>query len=215
MAELEKVKDNETLITELKEEVSGESMEPVKRKEYEKLLFEDTKRKETEKALTEVKLGLFEQKEVITLDFSKYTLMTYGKKFKGLYDLYQDNETLELLYVCPLIENNKGDEHERKDLKPYAYDVLFLEFLDEEAYTLVRQAAVHEKSKLIDVFYYSAIVFYFVLLLLNVSTIVYCVIMGTEFIQFLFICGSLWAGQAIFTALLPILLMQYRRFKAL
>ena len=41
MAELEKVKDNETLITELKEEVSGESMEPVKRKEYEKLLFED------------------------------------------------------------------------------------------------------------------------------------------------------------------------------
>ena len=50
--------------------------------EYEKLLFEDTKRKETQKALTEIKLGLFEQKEEEKFDFSTYTKMTYGKKYK-------------------------------------------------------------------------------------------------------------------------------------
>ena len=61
--------------------------------EYEQLLFEDTKRKETQKARTEIKLGLFEQKEEEKVDFCTYTKMTYGKRYKGLYDLYQNNET--------------------------------------------------------------------------------------------------------------------------
>ena len=71
--------------------------------------------------------------------------MTYGKKYKGLYDLYQNNETFQLVMVCPLIENNKNDYNERKDLEPYGYDCLYLEYLDQEAYALVLEAAKKKK----------------------------------------------------------------------
>ncbi|MDE6408070.1 MAG: hypothetical protein K2K48_06950 [Anaeroplasmataceae bacterium] len=182
-------------------------------KEYEKLLFEDTKRKETQKALTEIKLGLFEQKEEETFDFSLYTKMTYGKKFKGLYDLYQNNETLELVMVCPLIENNKGDYNERKDLTPYAYDCIYIEYLDEEGYALVKQAAVHEKSIFIDVLYYASISLYFIYLALTLGLSIYfLVVQSLE--NVLILCGALWGPLALFTALLPILCIQYRKFKA-
>ena len=76
-------------------------------KEFEKLLFEDMKRQECDKALLEVELGLFEQKEETTFDYTSYTKMSL-KKYKRLYDLYKHNETGELAYVCPLIENNEG-----------------------------------------------------------------------------------------------------------
>ena len=42
-------------------------------KEFEKLLFEEVKRQECEKAILEVELGLFEQKQETTFDFSLYT----------------------------------------------------------------------------------------------------------------------------------------------
>ncbi|MDE7264375.1 MAG: hypothetical protein K2N64_06915 [Anaeroplasmataceae bacterium] len=184
-------------------------------KEFEKLLFEDTKRRETQKALTEIKLGLFEQREEETFDYSLYTKMTYSKKYKGLYDLYQNNETFELVMVCPLVENNKGDFNERKDLTPYAYDVLYLDYLDDEAYALVKQAAVHEKSRFIDVFYYSSIVVYFVFLALTIGATAYVSsTMANGFENSLMLCGALWGSLVLFTALLPILLIQYRKFKA-
>lgn len=182
-------------------------------KEYEKLLFEDTKRKETQKALTEIKLGLFEQKEEESFDFSLYTKMTYAKKYKGLYDLYQNNETLELVMVCPLIENNKNDYNERKDLVPYAYDVLYIEYLDEEAYALVKQAAIYEKSTLIDIFYYTSLVFYLFFLGLNLGVSIYY-LREQSFENVLLLCGALWGGLGVYTAILPVFLIQYRKFKA-
>ncbi|MDE7105774.1 MAG: hypothetical protein K2O22_01255, partial [Anaeroplasmataceae bacterium] len=172
-------------------------------KEYEKLLFEDTKRVLTQKALTEIKLGLFEQKEVETFDFSLYTKMTYEKKYKGLYDLYQNNETFELVMVCPLIENNKNDYNERKDLAPYAYDCLFIEYLDDEGYALVKQAAVHEKSKFIDVFYYAAIVLYFIFLAVTLGFTIYYFTSGQLLENVIVLCNSLWGCLAIVTVLLP------------
>ena len=54
------------------------------------------------------------------------------KKYKGLYQLYRNLDTLELLFICPLIENNKGSEDEREDLKPYGYDVIYLDQMDDE-----------------------------------------------------------------------------------
>lgn len=183
-------------------------------KEYEKLLFEDTKRKVMQKALNEIKLGLFEQKQEEKFDLSQYTKMTYDKKYKGLYDLYQNNETFELVMVCPLIENNKGDYNERTDLTPYAYDVLYLEYLDDEAYALVKQAAVHEKSKCIDVFYIIAMAIYFAFVALVLGVTIY---FATKhpFSDILLLCGSLWGSLCIATIWFPILLIQYRKFKAL
>lgn len=183
-------------------------------KEYEKLLFEDTKRKEFKKALDEVSLGLFEQKQETELDFNKYTLMTYQKKYKGLYDLYQDKETLELIFVCPLVENNKGDESEKVDMPPYAYDVLYLEYLDSEAYELVKKAAIHEKSKLIDIFYILAFVLYGLLITLCVVAIVITLAVAQEITSFLLICAPIISSVCILTALLPILAIKYRKFKA-
>ena len=76
-------------------------------KEYQKLLYEDVKRQQTEKAKTLVKLGFFEQKQEESFDSSEYNVMTYGKKFRGLYDLYQHKDTMEMVFVCPLVEDNK------------------------------------------------------------------------------------------------------------
>lgn len=183
-------------------------------KEFEKLLFEEEKRTETAKAKTEVKLGLFEQKEELTFDFKNYTKMTYGKKYKGLYDLYRNNETYELAYVCPLIENNKGSEDERKDMAPYAYDVLYIEYLDHEAYSLVKKAAVHEKSKLIDCLYFSAITIYFALWALTLFTIVNLITEGQNFTSLMLVVGPILSALVTSTILLPMLLIKYRKFKA-
>lgn len=202
--------ETENLITEEKIE---DKKEPVL-KEYQKLLLEDMKRKETVKALDEVKLGLFEQKTETEFDFSNYNSVQYGKKYKGLYTLYQNKETFELAFVCPLIENNKGDDNERTDLKPYAYDVLYLDYLDEEAYELVKKAAIHEKSRWIDVFYYMGISLYFVLLALNLITIVMLLTMKSQFAEYFLLCSTLWSCQIIMTVLLPIMAIEYRKYKA-
>lgn len=214
MQKLDDLEENGSPVDELIEEQPIHE-EPVKKlKEFEKLLFEDTKRKEMAKALDEVKLGLFDQKEELTFDFENYTLMTYGKKYKGLYDLYQHNETMELVFVCPLIENNKGDEFERKDMKPYAYDVVYLEYLDSEAYDLVKKAAVHEKSKGIDFCYYLNFVLYFVLLIFNIVAPIIFATKMPGFSNLVLLCSSLWGTQFIMTIFLPILMIQYRKFKA-
>ncbi len=182
-------------------------------KEYEKLLFEERKRKETQKAVTEIKLGLFEQKEEQSFDFTAYTKMTYGKKYKGLYDLYQHNETFELAMVCPLIENNKNDYNERKDLTPYAYDVLYIEYLDEECYKFVLEAAIHEKNLWIPIAYHLAIVLYILLFVVTLGTSIY-LITKDSFINVPLFCGSMWGAVVLSTIFLPILMMKYHKFKA-
>lgn len=183
-------------------------------KEFEKIILEDKKRKLMIKANDEIKLGLFEQKEETSFDYTLYNKMTYNKKYKGLYDLYQNKETNELLMVCPLVENNKDDYNERKDLVPYAYDILYLEYLDDETYNTVKKAAVHEKTKLIDVFHVIAVVFYFIYALLTIGFTLYYIVKSKSLTDTTLIFGSLWAGLGVYTALLPILLMRYRQFKA-
>lgn len=183
-------------------------------KEFEKLLLEDTKRRENEKALTEIKLGLFEQKEEETFDFGNYTLITYGKKYKGLYDLYQNTETFELAYVCPLVEDNKGDDNERTDLAPYAYDVIYLELLTGEEFDLVKKAASHEKSNGIHILCNVAIFVTVFIWALALATLTASIISIKEFTSIVLLCGPLFSGAAISTILLPILLIKYRKFKA-
>ena len=174
-------------------------------KEFEKLLLEDTKRRENEKALTELKLGLFEQKEEETFDFSNYTLITYGKKYKGLYDLYQNNETFELVYVCPLVENNEGAEDERKDMTPYAYEVLYLEYLDEETYEKVKKAGVHETSK-VPTLYVASWVAYFALIALNIAVLIFTIIQtgGFDFTTYMLVAGAILGSLVVSTCLLKL-----------
>ena len=182
-------------------------------KEFEKLLFEDFKRQECDKATLEVELGLFEQKEETTFDYSLYTQMS-TKKYKRLYDLYRHNETGELAYVCPLIENNEGSEDERKDMVPYAYDVLYLEYLDEETYEKVKKAGIHETSH-VPTLYIASWVSYFVLLALNIAILIFLLISsnGFDFATYIWVSGSTLGAQVIATLLLTLVSIKYHNYK--
>ncbi len=183
-------------------------------KEFQKLLYEDMKRKENEKAKYLVKLGLFEQKKEETFDASEYNLINYGKKYRGLYDLYQHKETLQMVYVCPLVENNKGDETENVEMTPYAYDCIYLELLDAEEFALVQQAAKHENTLFVDILYYAALVLYLALLVFTIISIIAISVTQTGLVNVLLICGSLISGTVLSSIFLPLLIIKYRGFKA-
>lgn len=182
-------------------------------KEFEKLLFEELKRQECEKAILEVELGLFEQKQETTFDFSLYTKMS-SKKYKRLYDLYRHNETNVLVYVCPLVENNEGSEDEIKDMNPYAYDVLYLEYLDTDTYEKVKKAGVHETTH-VPTLYITSIVLYFALIALNITIIVYALINQAEFnfTSFMLIAGASLGSLVVATPLLTLAAIKYHNFK--
>lgn len=135
-------------------------------KEYVKLLLAEHNRVLNERAFKLVKFGCFEQKEVKEINFENYTKIP-GKKLKGIYDLYQNNETLELVFICPLVENNIGDEKEQKNLTPYAYDCIITEHMDEETFMMVSKAAKNNITTAADVLYVIAIVAYLVVAVLG------------------------------------------------
>ena len=134
----------EVEVSEVKTEDEVQSL-----KEYEKLLLAERDREDNEKALNLIKFGCFSQKEETTVDFSKLEKITTPKKYRGLYTLYRNLDNMQLLFIAELIENNKGDEDERKDLKPYAYDVIYLETMDEETYEAVCHAGKNNVSSLL------------------------------------------------------------------
>lgn len=159
------------------------------KKEYEKLLGFERARLDYEKATSLIKFGCFKQEEKPNVDFSKLEKVDYEKKYKKVYNLYRDLETMELVFVLPLVENNKGDVDERKDLKPYAYDVITTETMDNETYEMVCKAA---KNNLKNPLFY----------LYNAGFVLY--IVGVAFFLYTFIfnfVSYLSSGQDFFTSL--------------
>lgn len=138
--------------------------------EYEKLLITEENRKQFNKATTMVKFGLFSQSEEPDFSFENLELLTLAKKFKGLYDLYENQITGELIFVNPLVENNAGDSEFEQKLKPYAYDVIRIENVTDDEYSQILVAGAHEKSITIDSFYIVQIVF---IILSAITTLVY------------------------------------------
>lgn len=147
---LEEVEQEERIIPDDKPEL----------KEYEKLLLAEHYRKLQERARKLIEFGCFNQEQVKTVDFSRLTQVP-GPKFKGLYSLYQNIETLELVFVCPLVENNIGDEkEERKGMTPYAYDLIVIEHMDEETFQMVKQAAKNNIHTGVKTLYVLSIIIY-------------------------------------------------------
>lgn len=138
-------------------------------KEYEKLLQENENRKNMQKALNLVKLGLFNQEEQAEFDFTNKELITYGKKYKGVYDLYEDQTNGDLIFVYPLVENNKSDESFEIDLKPYAFNVITLESMNNEEYLDVLKADSALKGGIIK----AAYITHFVFLILALASLLY------------------------------------------
>ena len=131
-------------------------------KEYEKLLLAEQERQLVEKARALLSYGCFTQKEETVLDFTIYSRLE-TKKYKGKYDLYQYIETGELVWICPLIEAGDDDDKE-KVKKPYAYDCVIIDKMDEETYQEVVKAANHNLRSLASVCYKGGVIGYIVLL---------------------------------------------------
>ena len=152
-------------------------------KEYEKLLLAEQERQLVDKARTLLSYGCFEQKEETVIDFTIYSRLE-TKKFKGKYDLYQNIETGDLVWICPLIEAG-DDEDKDKVKKPYAYDCVIIDKMDEETYQEVIKAANHNLRSLASVCYKGGIIGYIVLLVFTVivfiSNIIYYFDAGSTF----------------------------------
>ena len=187
-------------------------------KEYEKLLLAENDREATEKAKNLVDFGCFSQKEVTTIDFNDYIYIKQNKKFKGRYELYQNKETLELVFVCPLVENNKGDVDENRAMKPYAYDCLFVEQMDEETYKAVCHAAKNNIRTKISVLYKTSFIVFFVLLAITLFNFIYNLITSSgSFLAIvnaaIYYSAPYFIGVAIMVPLLVLISIKYKKYK--
>ena len=206
---LEEVEQDENLIPESKPEL----------KEYEKLLLVENNRQLAEKAVNLVKAGCFNQHEEPTIDFSKYTRIDMAKKYKGLYNLYQNMETMELVFICPLVENNKGDVEEKKNMAPYAYDCITTEAMDEETYQMVLHAAKNNIGGFIPALRIVAYVIYLLFAVLGgiVWFSYFISYVDTNFVQTIGVAclyaSGFIAGDIIALPLLFLMEIKYRRYK--
>ena len=185
-------------------------------KEYEKLLLEERNRKDFERAKNLVKAGCFEQKAEKKLDFSKLEKAETKKQYKGLYDLYRDIETMQLLFVCPLVEKSE----EKKDQTPYGYDVIYIEQMDNETYDMVMRAARNNMTNSITVLYKSSFVCFFVFLAITLFVFIYNLIAMAESSTFLnalasaFFYSATYLGvDCILLGLLTLVSIKYKKYK--
>lgn len=212
--------NNFELLDEIEQDIPAQPAEKPELKEYEKLLLAERDRKDYEKALSLIKFGCFEQKEEATLDFNTLELVSTPKKFKGLYSLYRNMDTMQLMFVCPLVENNKGDVDERKDMKPYAYDVIYLEAMDNETFEMVSKAAKNNLRTAVSFAYKTSIVMYFIYIALVVVNSIYIFFQTISsgvvaaLTSVLYNEDVYFAGLLISTILLVLAMIKYRKYKA-
>lgn len=212
--------NNFELLEEVEQDIPAAPAEKVELKEYEKLLLAERDRKDNEKALSLIKFGCFEQKEEAVLDFNSLELVSTSKKFKGLYSLYRNLETMQLLFVCPLVENNKGDADERKDMKPYAYDVIYLEAMDNETFEMVAKAAKNNLRTKVSFVYKASIVMYFIYIALVVVNSIYIFFQTISsgvlaaLTSVLYNEDVYFTGLIISTILLVLAMIKYKKYKA-
>ena len=190
-------------------------------KEYEKLLLAERDRNDYEKALNLIKFGCFEQKEETTMDYSKFEKINNGTKYKGLYSLYRNLETMQLLFIAELVENNKGDEDERKDMKPYAYDVIYLEQMDDETYKAVCHAGKNNVSNGLSTLVICADIFAILTWVLTLVTIIVAIIAYTDagykgaqlLINLLVQPATLFGFSVVLIPLIVLMHIKYKKYK--
>ena len=200
------------LLDEAEQDLKVETPQEPQLKEYEKLLILERNRKDLDKAKNLVKFGCFEQKQENTLDFDMLELIPLAKKYRGLYQLYRNVDTMQLLFVCPLVEDNKGDTDERKDLKPYGYDVIYLEVMDNETYQMVSKAAKNNLSNVVSFGYRASFIIYFIYCAFTLAYFIYNLI-AALFGAFYY-SASYFVGFLVATPILVLLMMKYRKYKA-
>lgn len=206
------------LLEKVEEDIKPEP-ERIGLKEYEKLLITERNRNDLEKAKNLVKFGCFEQKQETEFDFTALELIPSAKKYKGLYQLYRNTETMQVMFVCPLVEDNKGDKDERKDLKPYGYDVIYLETMDEETYQMVKKAAKNNIGNAVSTAYRASFILYFVHVAFTLAYFIYNIIANSSsgfsaavFSAF-FYTATYFLGVIVTTPLLVLIMIKYKKYK--
>lgn len=208
------------LLDEIEKDIEPKLDQKPELKEYEKLLLAERNRKDLEKAKDLIHFGCFEQKQETALNFDNLELIPAKKKYRGLYHLYRNTDTMQLLFVCPLVEDNKGDVDERKDLKPYAYDVIYLEIMDNETFQMVAKAAKNNISNKISFAYKSSLVMYFILIVFTIGYFIFNLItqsssgFSTALFSALFYGASYFTAIVITTPLIVLMMIKYKKYKA-
>lgn len=211
--------NNFELLEEVEQDIPVAVNEKPELKEFEKLLLAERDRKDNEKALSLIKFGCFEQKEEATIDFNSLELVSTPKKYKGVYSLYRNLDTMQLMFICPLIENNKGDVDERTDMKPYAYDVIYLEVMDNETFQMVTKAAKNNLRTGVMVAYKAALVMYFSYLVIFLMNIVFILIQTVQssflncLISLVYNHSTYFVGLLISTILLVLMMIKVKKYK--
>jgi hypothetical protein len=190
-------------------------------KEYEKLLIAERNRKDYEKAVSLVKAGCLKQTEVKgAYDFSKLEKIETKKKYKGIYTLYRNVETMQLYFICPLVENNKGDDSAKQDIKPYGYDVVELELMDDKTYQEVIKAANNTLHPVARNLYVTSWILYVLEIVVFVLLFFYALIVsidggakGQAFFQALNYAEGPLAGIVISTPILVLAKIKYDKYK--
>ncbi len=172
-------------------------------KEYEKMLLEAEHRKLMEKAVTMVKLGLFSVEDEASpdsIDFTNLEEITVGKLYKGVFHLYEDQRNGDLFFINPLVEDNKGDNENYKDVKPYAYQVVTIDNVTDEEYEELLSANQVNKTGIIGFLYKTQIVF------LVISLIAMCIYFIDQAVS---LSANYSVGLAIYYALFDYMLSSY------
>jgi len=192
------------------EQINVDFKAPSDLKEYEKLLIAERNRVQFEQASNLVRLGCFNQKEETELDFTQLTKISADKKLKGKYDLYQNIKTLETVFVCPLVEEDK----EEGSHKAYAYDCLYVEKMDQETYEQVVKAGDNNLVTLPGVLYKASLICYGILLAITLFVIIYNFIAygdSSNDYSFGYILNAVFGNSAIYLAadvvILPLLVL--------
>ena len=147
------------------------------------------------------------------------------KDYKGLYNLYKAKNSNALVYVCPLVENNEGDADENRALKPYAYDCIFIESMDEETYQKVVFAGKNNVSTLPHTLVKLGWIAYIVYACIAILTTISYVIINIDgaqkadtdiydsIVSSFSSCGALLAGVVIALPLLTLVTLKYKDYK--
>ena len=208
------------------EDVEVQEIKPINeikvKKEYEKLLQLEADREDYDKAKNLINFGCFEQKEVqpTEINFANLEKLDIEKKFKGVYDLYRVVDTNQLLFVQPLVENNKAEGVDT-DMKPYAYDVLYIEEMDNDTYKKVLKAGRNNLKSLTRSLYGLSLAFLIVDFILSLfiffavliyqTTVSSSTFISAVQVSFLY-SGPLIAGFIIALPLATIMRINYKRY---
>lgn len=212
------------LLNEVEKDIVEVPTEP-QLKEYEKLLMDERDRKDLEKAKNLVSFGCFAQETKNEINFNELEQIKMDKKYKGRFDLFRNKDSLELFFICPLVEDNKGDVDERKDLKPYAYDVIAVEQMDNEAYQMVCKAAKNNLKSGVRFAYKSSLVLYFVNVVISISLLLFNFFQGigngvetfkafmSLIFSSLYYSSSFLVGVIVSTPLIVLMMIKYKKYK--